>query len=131
MLLAIRIYVQSCSWRLKRYNGRQTGPSPPFPDVMEEACQYVERVVNAEMHKRQRFPLEWGGEPPRRPDGTNDDTADGKNIIWRANVAASNCYEGTKEGVGFHTDALTYLGPYPTIASLSLGNYSQVGWRWS
>ena len=98
---------------------------------MEEACQYVERVVNAEMHKRRRFPLEWGGEPPRRPDGTSDDTADGKNIIWRANVAASNCYEGTKEGVGFHTDALTYLGPYPTIASLSLGSYSQVGWLWS
>lgn len=37
-------------------------------------------------------------------------------------MAASNCYEGTKEGVGFHSDALTYLGPYPTIASLSLGD---------
>lgn len=48
-----------------------------------------------------------------------------KSTLWRANVAASNCYEGTKEGVGFHSDALTYLGPYPTIASLSLGKYIQ------
>ena len=88
---------------------------------MEEACQYIERVVNAELHKRQRYPLEYGGEPPDHLDGTTNDIADGRKIIWRANVAASNCYEGTKEGVGFHSDALTYLGPYPTIASLSLG----------
>ncbi|TCD66691.1 hypothetical protein EIP91_001045 [Steccherinum ochraceum] len=102
------------------YNGRQTGSSPPFPQVMEEACQYIEKVVNVEMHKRQRFPMEYGGEPPQRPGGS-DDYDNGQNVVWRANVAASNCYEGAKEGVGFHTDALTYLGPYPTIASLSLG----------
>ncbi|KAH9449076.1 hypothetical protein MJO29_009939 [Puccinia striiformis f. sp. tritici] len=40
---------------------------------------------------------------------------------WRANVAASNCYKGSKENVGWHSDQLTYLGPYPTIGSLSLG----------
>jgi hypothetical protein len=75
---------------------------------MEEACVYVERIVNNEMQKRPRLPLEWAG---RLSEGR----------IWRANVAASNCYEGTKESVGFHSDQLTYLGPYPTIASLSLG----------
>lgn len=75
---------------------------------MEEACQIVEKIVNQEMQKRERFKLEWGG-------GKNGDP------MWRANVAASNCYQGGKESVGFHSDQLTYLGPYPTIASLSLG----------
>jgi len=74
---------------------------------MEEACQIVEQVVNEQIRQRKRFPLEWGGA--------------GANAGWRANVAASNCYEGSKESVGFHSDQMTYLGPYPTIASLSLG----------
>lgn len=94
--------------RYDRYNGRQTEVPPVFPDAMEEACQYVEKVVNDEMLKRKRYPLEWGGE------GTEGQA-------WRANVAAANCYEGGNENVGPHSDHLTYLGPYPTIASLSLG----------
>ncbi|KAH7929782.1 hypothetical protein BV22DRAFT_1029177 [Leucogyrophana mollusca] len=90
------------------YNGRPGDPPQVFPEPMEEACEIVERIVNDEMRKRSRLPLEWAGK------GTEGQ-------IWRANVAASNCYEGTKESVGFHSDHLTYLGPYPTIASLSLG----------
>ncbi|KAF9239640.1 hypothetical protein BU15DRAFT_87946 [Melanogaster broomeanus] len=86
------------------YNGRPTDPPEVFPDVMEEACEYVEKIVNDEMRKRERLPWEWTG-----------------GQLWHANVAASNCYEGTQESVGFHSDQLTYLGPYPTIASLSLG----------
>ncbi|TFY59460.1 hypothetical protein EVJ58_g5759 [Rhodofomes roseus] len=97
------------------YNGRTTGPPDPFPPALEEACQIIERVVNAEMHKRQRYPLEWAGEVDHDENGTAD------HVLWRANVAASNCYEGAKESVGPHSDQLTYLGPYPTIASLSLG----------
>ncbi|EPQ58372.1 hypothetical protein GLOTRDRAFT_36273 [Gloeophyllum trabeum ATCC 11539] len=88
------------------YNGRSTQPPRHFPDVLEEACTIVERVVNEEMKKRRRYPLEWGGDSLG---------------IWRANVAAANCYEGAKESVGAHADQLTYLGPYPTIASISLG----------
>jgi alkylated DNA repair dioxygenase AlkB len=84
-----------------------TDPPQVFPPAMEEACNVVERVVNEQLKNRQRFPLEWG--------------SDGGDANWRANVAASNCYEGSKESVGFHSDQLTYLGPYPTIASLSLG----------
>lgn len=91
------------------YNGRQTEDPRPFLPEMDEACEIIEKVVNAELKKRKRFPLEWGGH----------DGDDG--LTWRANVAASNCYRGSKEGVGPHTDQLTYLGPYPTIASLSLG----------
>jgi hypothetical protein len=79
---------------------------------MEEACKVVEKTVNDEMRKRNRFPLEWGGDPG---------DPDGRGLTWRANFAAANCYEGAKEGVGFHSDRLTTIGPYPTIASLSLG----------
>ncbi|KZT11275.1 uncharacterized protein LAESUDRAFT_642875 [Laetiporus sulphureus 93-53] len=98
------------------YNGRRTEPPAAFLPAMEEACMHIERVVNREMRKRKRFPLEWGGEP-----GTQEETGSGEKILWRANVAAANCYEGAKESVGFHSDQLTYLGPYATIASLSLG----------
>ncbi|PIL24143.1 hypothetical protein GSI_13896 [Ganoderma sinense ZZ0214-1] len=94
------------------YNGRPTDPPLTFPSPMEEACEIIERVVNEEMRKRKRYPLEWAGYPVK--DGEEP-------VLWRANVAASNCYEGAKESVGFHSDQLTYLGPYPTIASLSLG----------
>jgi alkylated DNA repair dioxygenase AlkB len=75
---------------------------------MEEACKIVESIVNDEMRMRKRFALEWGGDPDGR-------------LTWRANFAAANCYEGAKEAVGFHSDRLTSIGPYPTIASLSLG----------
>lgn len=85
-----------------------TDPPMPFSPEMEEACRIIEKVVNDEIRKRKRFKLEWGGQ-------------DGEDPLWRANVAASNCYQGGKESVGFHSDQVTYLGPYPTIASLSLG----------
>ncbi|GLB35092.1 putative peptidase family M13 [Lyophyllum shimeji] len=89
------------------YNGRKTDPPEVFPPAMEAACHIIEGIVNDQLSQRQRFPLEWGSGNPEAK--------------WRANVAASNCYDGSKESVGFHSDQLTYLGPYPTIASLSLG----------
>lgn len=97
-----------------RYPGRQGRgeETKQFPSAMEEACEIVEKAVNAEMCKRKRFPLEWGGDPG---------DPNGQGLTWRANFAAANCYEGAKETVGFHSDRLTSIGPYPTIASLSLG----------
>jgi len=72
-----------------RYNGLRTGPPRVFSPLLEEALQHVEKVVQHEMAKRKRFPLEWaGGE-------------------WSANVCAANCYRGSKEGVGAHSDQLT------------------------
>ncbi|KAI0273652.1 hypothetical protein BC834DRAFT_816404 [Gloeopeniophorella convolvens] len=94
------------------YNGRKDDTPTKFPTPMEEACQIIEKTVNEEMRKRSRYALEWGGDP-------GDPTGEG--CIWRANFAAANCYEGAKETVGFHSDRLTTIGPYPTIASLSLG----------
>lgn len=90
-----------------------TDPPREFPPEMEQACKVIESVVNEELRKRKRYPLEYGGSQGNDPESISP--------VWKANVAASNCYEGAKESVGFHSDQLTYLGPYPTIASLSLG----------
>lgn len=129
-LLASGEYVRITAFKhlnIFRYNGRMTDTPPIFPSPMEEACKIIERVVNEEISKRTRFPLEWAGK-------------EGSDLIWEANVAAANCYEGSKESVGFHSDQMTYLGPYCTIgneyfssfvcvsrtvASLSLGK-----WTW-
>lgn len=40
---------------------------------------------------------------------------------WTANVAFANLYDGRDSAVGYHSDQLSFLGPIPTIASLSLG----------
>ncbi|KAJ3789897.1 hypothetical protein GGU10DRAFT_259620 [Lentinula aff. detonsa] len=94
------------------YNGRKTDPPHVFSSEMEEACQIIERLVTEEIRQRpSRYPLEWAG----------GDTGSATDLLWRANVAASNRYEGRNESVGWHSDHLTYLGPYCTIASLSLG----------
>ncbi|KAH9811302.1 hypothetical protein DFH28DRAFT_982860 [Melampsora americana] len=91
-----------------------------FLPEMEDARRLIEPIVNRllrndaeilEMAQRvtnpvERFSDEWNGD-------------------WRANVAASNSYRGSQESVGWHADQLTYLGPYPTIASLSLGTGRQ------
>jgi len=113
--LAFRFWTAFDKLIIRRYNGRQVEPPKPFPPPMEEACAIIENTVNAAMRKRDRFPLEWAGLPP------SSHSSEADTIIWRANFAASNCYEGAKETVGFHSDRLTNLGPYPTIASLSLG----------
>jgi hypothetical protein len=76
---------------IPRYNGRPAPSPKDFPPEMEEACQYVEKIVNQQMTERDRYPLEWQGEQSQ----------------WKANVAASNCYRGAKEAVGFHADQLT------------------------
>lgn len=86
------------------YMGRKDHKEIPngFLPEMEEARQIIEAFVNTHLGERQRYGLEYDGP-------------------WRANVAAANCYKGRAETVGAHADQLTYLGPYPTIASLSLG----------
>lgn len=85
--------------------------------MLKAAADQIEPVVNAALSRRKRFPLEWAGE-------------------WRASVCGANRYDGANSGVGWHADQLTCrsiaqihpallirtdLGPYATIASLSLG----------
>jgi hypothetical protein len=67
---------------------------------MEAACEIIERLVSDELRKRSRLPLEWPGDPNEQ-DG----------LLWRANVAASNCYEGRSESVGWHSDQVCNVNP--------------------
>ncbi|GAA6064288.1 hypothetical protein JCM10212_000722 [Sporobolomyces blumeae] len=84
------------------YNG-EFRQSRPFLPEMNEARALVGAFVNTLLDGRERNDMEWTrGE-------------------WRANAAAANCYRGAQESVGWHSDQLTHLGPYPTIASLTLG----------
>ncbi|BGP17155.1 hypothetical protein JCM10213v2_005171 [Rhodosporidiobolus nylandii] len=85
------------------YNGAKR-TSRPFTPEMDLARELVREFVRTLMSSRyrERHPLEWQGE-------------------WEPNVAAANCYRGKNESVGWHSDVLQYLGPMPTIASLTLG----------
>jgi alkylated DNA repair dioxygenase AlkB len=73
-----------------------------FPPAMLEAKKIIDEFVNQELRKGKRAPLEYDGP-------------------WEGNVAAANNYKGASGTVGAHSDQMTYLGPAPTIASISLG----------
>ncbi|GAA5901989.1 hypothetical protein JCM6882_000161 [Rhodosporidiobolus microsporus] len=85
------------------YNGVKR-TSRPFTADMDEARELVGEFVRTLLGARERHPMEWQGETG-----------------WEPNVAAANCYRGKQESVGWHSDVLQYLGPYATIASLTLG----------
>lgn len=87
------------------YAGRRTSlEARSFLPPMEEARRHIEPVVNSLMagdgasleraarssRPVQRFPMEYDGS-------------------WRANVAAANCYRGSKETVGFHADQVRLM----------------------
>ncbi|WVW79995.1 hypothetical protein I302_101968 [Kwoniella bestiolae CBS 10118] len=84
------------------YSGTSMVDIADYPPLLRKAADLVERAVNDSLSKRKRYPLEWAGE-------------------WKANCCGTNRYDGAKSSVGWHADQLTYLGPYTTIASLSLG----------
>ncbi|KAK6907200.1 hypothetical protein I203_101190 [Kwoniella mangroviensis CBS 8507] len=84
------------------YSGTNMVDIADYPPLLRKAADLVERAVNESISKRKRYPLEWAGE-------------------WKANCCGTNRYDGAKSSVGWHADQLTYLGPYTTIASLSLG----------
>ncbi|KAG0225650.1 hypothetical protein BGW41_004597 [Actinomortierella wolfii] len=84
------------------YNGRVQGTPRRFTKEMTEARFIVRDIVNKYRRQRTIHPFEVQGD-------------------WDSNVAAVNHYANSKEAVGWHADKLTYLGPRPTIASLTLG----------
>ncbi|KAG0218561.1 hypothetical protein B0O80DRAFT_498267 [Mortierella sp. GBAus27b] len=84
------------------YNGMKQDPPRRFLPEMEEAKMVVRRIVNELRKTRTIHPYEVQGD-------------------WNCNVAAVNHYAHSKESVGWHADKLTYLGPRPTIGSLTLG----------
>ncbi|KAG0305137.1 hypothetical protein BGZ98_004552 [Dissophora globulifera] len=84
------------------YNGTKQDAPRRFLPEMKEAKLVVRRIVNDLRKMRTIHPYEVQGD-------------------WNCNVAAVNHYAHSKESVAWHADKLTYLGPRPTIASLSLG----------
>ncbi|KAF9980003.1 hypothetical protein BGZ75_008997 [Mortierella antarctica] len=84
------------------YNGKKQDAPKKFLPEMDEAKLVVRRIVNELRKSRTIHPYEEQGE-------------------WNCNVAAVNHYAHSKESVGWHADKLTYLGPRPTIGSLTLG----------
>ncbi|MBW0540744.1 hypothetical protein O181_080459 [Austropuccinia psidii MF-1] len=93
-----------------------------FSSEMEQAKVIIDPIVNKLLANDPQILLQAQRDPKINLIKRYDQEWDGP---WSANVAASNCYRGSKESVGWHADQLTYLGPYPTIASLSLGTTRQ------
>lgn len=85
------------------YNGRDDAQERAFPELMDEARRLLDPIVDEAVQSRSpRYAYE-------------------ADTPWSANVAAANLYRGRNQSVGAHADQLTYLGPWPTIASISLG----------
>lgn len=84
-------------------NVKQTTPE------LLKASALVKAAVNKEVARRTRD-YQPGGKKLKFQ--SPDD--------WEPNAALVNCYNGPKEGMGFHTDTLTNIGPRPIIGSLSL-----------
>ncbi|KTW30459.1 uncharacterized protein T551_01742 [Pneumocystis jirovecii RU7] len=74
----------------------------PFPEEMNEARILVKDIVNKVISSRKRLEYQDSSE-------------------WDPNFAVANLYANAKENVGYHSDELSYIGPMPTIACISLG----------
>ncbi|KAK0735751.1 hypothetical protein B0T21DRAFT_368443 [Apiosordaria backusii] len=91
------------------YNGGRITDVRTLTPKLEAVRARVQETVNQAIQDRIR--THHGGQKPKYQPSEP----------WCANAAFVNCYNGPQESVGWHTDQLTYLGPHPTIASLSLG----------
>ncbi|KAK4640368.1 hypothetical protein QC761_603490 [Podospora bellae-mahoneyi] len=91
------------------YNGGRISDVRTLTPKLEAVRGRVQETVNSAIEEHIR--THHGGQKPRHQPSEP----------WCANAAFVNCYNGPQESVGWHTDQLTYLGPRPTIASLSLG----------
>lgn len=85
------------------YNGQEIKSIRTFTSEMSEAHSIIEKCSRQWLAALEERSTEYSASD------------------WRANVAFANLYDGRDSAVGYHSDQLTYLGPLPTIASLSLG----------
>ncbi|TPX61494.1 hypothetical protein PhCBS80983_g01095 [Powellomyces hirtus] len=90
------------------YGGRRTSDVRPLFPEMVEARTIIEECVNIRLLARDAA----------AENGRHFAELRGR---WRPNIVVANRYRGHNEGVGAHTDKLTYIGPRPTIGSLTLG----------
>ncbi|MCJ1313453.1 hypothetical protein MMC25_007131 [Agyrium rufum] len=91
------------------YGGAPLGNVRETTPEMQRALVWVEDAVNHEIIERVK--THHSGKKPNQQSPER----------WTSNAAFVNCYDGGGESVGYHSDQLTYLGPLPVIASLSLG----------
>ncbi|KAJ3055884.1 hypothetical protein HK097_008881 [Rhizophlyctis rosea] len=89
------------------YGGRTVEGVRIMPSGAVKARDHVERLVNERLQERD---AKAGGRHPVEIQGW-----------WKPNIVFGNCYRGAQQGVGAHSDKFTYLGPRPTIGSLTLG----------
>ncbi|KAG4304185.1 hypothetical protein PORY_002366 [Pneumocystis oryctolagi] len=84
------------------HNGSEIINVREFPEEMNNVRILVKDIVNKVMSSRELLEYQDLNE-------------------WDPNFAVANLYSNAKENVGYHSDQLTYLGPMPTIACISLG----------
>ncbi len=92
------------------YNGGIVNNIAKTPEQMRKVSDLVATAVNNEIIRRM-------GE--KQPNGQRLKFQSQEQ--WKPNASFVNCYTGGEEGVGWHSDHLTYLGPRAVIGSLSLG----------
>ncbi|KAJ2994511.1 hypothetical protein HDV02_001532 [Globomyces sp. JEL0801] len=84
------------------YNGTEDTNVKDFTELMRLVRDRVMEAVNSRYKHTPRRKLELQGD-------------------WKPNMVVVNHYAGPNESVGAHTDKITYIGPWPVIASLTLG----------
>ncbi|KTW26406.1 hypothetical protein T552_02887 [Pneumocystis carinii B80] len=84
------------------HNGLEIKNVREFPEEMNVVRLLVKDIVNKTLSKRENLKYQYLGE-------------------WDPNIVVANLYSNAKESLGYHSDQLTYLGPMPTIACISLG----------
>ncbi|KAI9001676.1 hypothetical protein BC832DRAFT_522033, partial [Gaertneriomyces semiglobifer] len=89
------------------YGGKRVADVRPMFSDFTKARDIIEERVNERMAIRD---AQTGGRHELELSGR-----------WMPNIAAANCYQGHQQAVGAHTDKMTYIGPRPTIGSLTLG----------
>jgi alkylated DNA repair dioxygenase AlkB len=97
------LYVNSkANDRTYYYNGTKSESKRPFTELTIQAADILAKRVNELYPIEKRSHLEIKGK-------------------WIPDIAVVNHYAGPQESVGPHSDKLTYIGPRPVIASLTLG----------
>ncbi|EMR09385.1 hypothetical protein PNEG_02332 [Pneumocystis murina B123] len=84
------------------HNGLEIKNVREFSEEMNVVRLLVKDIVNKILSKRENLEYQYPGE-------------------WDPNIVVANLYSNAKENLGYHSDQLTYLGPMPTIACISLG----------
>ncbi|KAK4231421.1 alpha-ketoglutarate-dependent dioxygenase alkB 3 [Podospora fimiseda] len=94
------------------YNGAKITDVRTLTPFLTQILPLVQQTVNHQLQTQNQ---------PTTTTTTTTTQKQHHSPSWIPNAALVNHYSGPSQSVGYHTDQLTYLGPFPTIASLSLG----------